>query len=149
MALDYEAEGAAIAARFATASTPTGEDSLALCTAEPPDQLDATPAVIVFLPEETLDWGPVNVRHSKQIWTVRFFRTQGPTMTVRMAALAKWRRAFLDTVAGQLQLGLSYVDYAQINKVSVSLEAVYAETRYDCLEFLVEVKTREPVTAAA
>jgi len=148
MALDYEAIGEAIRARFATAATPASEDALALTTVEPPAQIGATPALIVHPPEEDLEWGPGGVRHSVQRWPVRFYRTEGdlgPSLT----ALSKWRKAFLDTVVGQVQLGLStYVDWAEIRSVAVR-QFDYAETRYDGLEFMVWVKTREPVTAAA
>jgi len=148
MALDYEAIGAAIAARFATAATPSGEDALALATDDLPDQIGATPALLVFPPEEDLDWGPGLTRHSVQRWPVRFFRTQGSSWSVRVTGISRWRKALLDTVVGNIGLGLAYVDWAQVSSVKF-VEATYAEIVYDALEFIVTVKTREQVAASA
>lgn len=148
---DYELIGAAIAARFATVTTPTGEDTLSLCTAEPPDQLGPGPALVVFPPKEgALEWGPGSTLYSLQDWPVRFFRTQGPDMPARMAALSKWRKAFLAVVVGQIQLGLHAqgVDWAELRSIDV-VEAEYAEVQHDCLDMVVQVKNREQVTAAA
>lgn len=148
---DYELIGAAIAARFATASTPADEQALALCTDDPPDQLGAGPALVVFPPAEgPMEWGPGSTLYSVQRWPVRFYRTQGPTLATRLAVLSKWRKAFLQVVVGQIQLGLHAqgVDWAELRSIAV-VEALYAEIAYDCLDMVVEVKNREQVTAAA
>lgn len=150
--VDYEAIGAAIAARFAGTTAPTGEDAIALCTNEPPNQLGATPALVVFPPSEAdIEWGPGSTLYSTQLWPVRFYRTQGPNYGVRMAALAKWRKALLQRVVGQIQLGLhgsGGVDWAELRSINV-VEAEYAATAYDCLDMVVAVRVRQQVTAAA
>ncbi len=146
--MDYESVGAAIAARFATAVTPTGENALALTTAEPPDQLGEMPAIVVFPPDEDMTWGPAMTLHSTQRWSVRFFRTQGSGYAERMAGLSKWRKALYTTVVGRIQLNLAYVDWAELRSIGVT-EVEYAATPYDCLDMIVEVKVREQVTAAA
>lgn len=147
--MDYETLGAAIAARFATAVVPTGEDVLALCTAEPPDELGAGPAIVVFPPEEPLmEWGPALTLHSVQLWPVRFFRVPGPDYAARMAALSKWRKALYTTVVGQIQLGLTGVDWAELRSIAVK-DVEYGGASFDCLDMVVAVKVREQVAAQA
>lgn len=149
--IDYEDIGAAIVTRFAAAVTPTGEDDLALCTDEPPDQLGSGPAVVVFQPtEDNLEWGPSETLYSVQHWPVRFYRTQGPEFGSRMQALAKWRLAFLTVVVGQIQLGLHAdgVDKAELTKID-AVEATYGDVKFDCLDMNVDVQVRTQVTAAA
>lgn len=147
--MDYGIIGAAIAARFTSTVTPTGEDALALCTNEPPDQLGTTPALLVFPPEEPLlEWGPGSTLYSVQLWPVRFFRVQGPDFAARMTALSSWRTALYARVVGQIQLGLVYVDWAELRSIRVT-EVAYAEVNFDCLDMVVAVKVRENVSAAA
>lgn len=148
---DYEDIGAAIAARFATASTPTGEEALALCTDDPPDQLGAGPAVVVFPPDESdIEWGPGSTMYSTQLWSVRFFRVPGPEYAARMTALSKWRKAFLQVMVGQIQLGLhsAGVDWAELRSIKVA-DVEYAGASQDCLDMIVAVRIRQTVTAAA
>ena len=150
MATD-EQIGTAIVARFNTATPPSGEEALALVTADPPDEIGAGPAIVVFLPDEQdMDWPPGHV--DSRLWfRAIFFRTQGPESGSRMLALKRWRVALRFVLAGQIQLGLHAdgVDWAYMRSMTV-LEAEYpAGQKWDAIDMRIEVKNRQPVAAAA
>lgn len=148
MAADYEAIGAAIAARYAAATPPSGQDALKLATDDAPEQLGFTPALVVFVGDETIEWGPVRTRVSGADFVARLYLPQDAPFPTRMARLSKWRAALLDAVVGQIQLGLSYVDWCELRSIAV-VEADYAGTQYDALDLTHLVRIREQVNAAA
>jgi hypothetical protein len=146
--VDYEAIGAAIAARYAAQSPPPGETGLRLATDDAPGQVTLTPALVVFAGDEAVTWGPVRTRVSECEFLARLYLAQDADYPVRMARLSRWRRALLDAVIGQIQLGLAYVDWCELRAVNV-VEAEYGGTTFDALEFIHTVRIREQTGAAA
>lgn len=145
---DYEAIGAAIAARYAAQTPPTGEAALRLATDDAPGQINLTPALVVFAGDEDVEWGPVRTRVSVAEFTARLYFGQDADFPVRMARMSKWRGALIDAVVGQIGLGLAYVDWCELRAVNV-IEAEYGGTVFDALEFVHQVRIREQVSAAA
>lgn len=146
--VDYEAIGAAIAARYAAQTPPSGESALRLATDDAPGQINLTPALVVFAGDEAINWGPVRTRVSECEFAVRLYFGQDADFPVRMARMSKWRRALLDAIVGQIQLGLAYVDWCELRTVTV-IEAEYGGSAFDALEFIHVVRIREQVSAAA
>lgn len=148
--MDYTALAAALAARFTGLTPPSGEDSLALISADLPGQVGATPALLVDPnPDETFEWGPALTRHGLSNWKVLFLRAQEGDFGPRMTALALWRPVLLDRVVGRIQLGLAYVDWAELRTFGPAREVTYAEITYDGYEIGIQIKTREQVAASA
>jgi hypothetical protein len=149
--VDYDAIGDALAARFRGLSTPSGEDPLtnAAVTNELPDALSTTPALLVWPPvREDFQWGPSNQRWVRQEWHLHFYRASSGTLAQRLVGMQKWRPLLVDRIVGQIQLGLAYVDWAELNSIVLS-EGSYAEIAYDDFDLTVIVQIRETVAAAA
>jgi hypothetical protein len=148
--VDDQAIAAAIAARFTGLTPPTGEQDVALVTSDWPPQLGPTPAILVDPnPDDTYEWGPALTRHGLTIWKVLFLRAQEGDYGPRMNGLAKWRPVLRDRVVGQIQLGLAYIDWAELRAMGPAREITYAEIPYDGLELSIVIKTREQVAASA
>ena len=146
--MDYNAISSAIVARFLTVTKPTGEDDLQ-GTDEPPNTLALTPLLVVMPnPDEVFEYGPSKIRYTLQQWNCLLMRDQRGDYPARMTAMAAWRTACKDALMGQIQLGLTYVDWAELRTASVT-QRDWGEYPYDTLDMIVEVKTREVVTGAA
>lgn len=146
--MDDAAVATAIAARFANLTPPTGEDPITNPTDQLPSQVSSSPALLVFPADEELEWLPNKVRKGEHFFTVEFMRAQNGDFSTRMAAMTAWRPVLRDRVAGQMQLGLAYVDFAELRAISL-VEVTYAAIKYDALELAVYVRTREVVPTAA
>lgn len=160
--MDYLETGNAIAARFVGITAPSysfeddagdtvtvQDDALTTVSATLPNQIATTPALFVMPPEDReFEWGPSLLMHVRQFYTIRLFRDQTQDIARRMAALQAWRTPLALRIAGQIQLGLSYVDWAELRSGRIG-EVEYAEVKYDVVDLLVEVKVREPIAAQA
>lgn len=146
--MDYEAIAAALETRFTGMTTPTGERD-ASATDDAPNSVGLTPLVVVMMPpDEEVEWGPGKHRYSVQDWTVRALFAQEGDFADRMRRLAKWQKAMLDQVVAHIQLGLTYVDLAEIRHIRPD-QIDWADIAYDALIVTVRVQTREVVTGAA
>lgn len=146
--MNSQAIADAIAARFTgvTAVVATGTESLATVTARLPDQISEGPALLVFHPTGVLDIGVSKLRRDELDFPVRFLRDPS-TYPERSAALYAWYDALRDRVEMDMDLGLSYVAWAQPISVEVALDiGEYAGIKgYDLIELVVRVRLDEVV----
>jgi len=146
--MDYEAIAAALETRFTGMTTPADERP-ATATDDPPNSIGLTPLIVVDLPpDEDLQWGPSKIRYSQQLWTVWALFAQEGDYAWRKRRLAKWQKSVLNQVVGQIQLGLAYVDMAEIRRIETT-QPDWADIAYDGLRITVYVQTHEVVTGAA
>ena len=145
---DYEAIGSAIAARYSGATAPSGEPAIALSTEEPPNQVGFTPAVLVWAGAEEFEWPPGSTRVSHCEVVVQFLLSQDGDLAARKVRLDRWRGKLIDRVVGQIQLGLTYVDWCELRTCD-AVTVDYGGTSYDALLLTHTVRIREQVTAAA
>ncbi len=147
--MDYTAIGSALAARFTGIGPPTGESALVDSTASLPPQLGSTPIILVWPPaHETFAWGPSRWKWQTQEWTVGLYVDKQGDLPVRLARMQAWRPYLVARIVGQIQLGLSYVDWAELRSMDLGV-ADYGGTEYDVLTLGVVVQVRETVAAAA
>ena len=145
--MDYEAIAAALKTRFTSVTPPADEEALE-ATDEPPNSIGPSQIVVMLPPPEDVEWGPGKHRYSVQLWEVWAIFAQEGDFPIRMHRLAKWQKALLDQVVAHIQLGLAYVDMAEIRRIEPA-QPDWAEIPYDGLRITVRVQTREVVTGAA
>jgi len=146
--MDYEAIAAALETRFTGVTPPSGERA-PKAVDDPPNSVGWTPLIVVDLPpDEDIEWGPSKLRYSDQLWTVWALFAQEGDFPRRKRRLAKWQKALLNQVAAQIQLGLAYVDKAEIRRIAPE-QPDWAEIPYDGLRISILIQTREVFTGAA
>lgn len=147
MAISRLAIASTLASRFGQVTPPSGYDSIRLSTYELPDQIAATPTVLVFPPEEQLSYPP-SMRHSLQEWTVRLYLARVSDLKRQVVDLYKWSDVLVPQLDGLVHLAQSdSVNYADVTGLR-SGPLLYAEETYDGIEISVVVNAQEAVTFA-
>lgn len=134
-----------LASRFGQVTPPTGYSTLRSSTYELPDQIGATPCVLVFPPEEQFSYPP-SMRSSLQDWTVRFYIARTQDQKRQVSDLYRWADALIPQLDGLVHLALS----ASVNTADVAGARtgpiVYANETFDGIELSVLVNAQEAVT---
>lgn len=139
----------AIAARFATATVPTGQNPLVECTHELPAGLGGTPSLFVFPPDEPDIQGASSTRLSLQSYPVRLFLVTVPYEGTDLNSIYGWQAAFQDVILGKVQLDLGgMVTGARLSSMLVR-DIAYAGITHLGLDMVVTVKISEPVQPVA
>lgn len=137
---------AAIASRFAAMTPPTGQQ-LRLATHLLPSQVAATPALLVFPPEETLSYPP-SARHSLMEFPVRLYIARFADHPRQVSLTYRWMDALVPQLDGMVRLGLSgQVDTTDVTGARAGVLA-YAGEDYDGIEMAVLVRASEAPTFA-
>ncbi len=142
----------AIAARFTGVTATVGgatESIVVGPTASLPNTLSKGPALLVFPPTGALDIALSRRRADVLTFPVRFLRDP-MDYPARCDALYAWYDALRDEVEKDIDLGLTYVAWAQPSEVEVELDGFnYAGVLFDRIEFTVTVRLDEVVTTIA
>jgi hypothetical protein len=135
-----------IAAAFGTL-TVNGESATA--TASLPDDVGRI-ALLVYPPTGSLDVGTSARRDDVYAFPVRLLRDPLST-PARTAALYAWFNAMRDLVEANIDLGLSYVSYAQPTdcRLAIDGQRYGLDGLYDVVELTVQVRVNEHVATVA
>ena len=137
----------AIAARFA-GITAGGESLASVPTARLPNTIGKGPVILVYPPTGTLDVGTSARRNDLYTFEVKLLRDPSD-VPARTAAMYAWFDAMHDRIGLQMQLGLSYVSYAEPVSARLELDGEkYAGAIFDVVELTVEVLVNETVSVA-
>lgn len=134
-----------LASRFGAVSAPSGYSALRSSSFELPDQIGATPCVLVYPPEETLSYPPSS-RHSLQEWRVVYYLARVKDAKRQMTDLYRWADALIPQLDASVSLDLSpEVMLADVTGARTG-PTTYAEETFDALELSVVVNAQEAVT---
>lgn len=111
MAIDLDAIAIAIAARFdpSIVTPPAGYADVASSSANPPNQIAALPAILVFADSGVLEQ-PGNSRHGEHLFRVQLLYSQGVDLELDGPALRKWATVLLYQLQAASQLGGTVAD---------------------------------------
>ena len=147
--MDLKATADAIAARFAGATTSTGETFTSVPTASLPNAVNKGPVCLVYPPSGVLDIGVSKLRMDMLDYPVRIL-IDPLDVPSRTDLLYRWYNATRDLVEGQMTLGLAYVAWAQPVSARVELDGQkYAGALFDVVEYIIRVRFNETVTTVA
>lgn len=145
MSISRFAIASSLASRFSQVTPPSGQPALRSSTYELPDQIAATPCVLVFPPEEQFSYPP-SMRSSLQDWTVRFYIERTADTKRQISTLYQWADALIPQLDGLVHLALS----SSVNSADVAGARtgpiVYANETFDGIELSVLVNAQEAVT---
>lgn len=146
---DNLAIAAAIAARFATATTPTGQHPLVDCTEQLKTGIGGVPSLFVFPPDEPDIQTAMSTRLTLQTYPVRLYLATVPYDPTDIVKVYGWQFAFQDVILLRSQLGLGgMVAFARLSSSRVA-DVLYAGVTYLGIDMTVTVKVSEPVQPAA
>ncbi len=135
----------ALAARF-VGLTAGGESLASTPTARLPNTIGAGPVILVYPPTGTVDVGVSARRNDLYTFEVKLLRDP-LDVPARTAALYAWYDAMHDLIGADMNLGLSYVSYAEPVSVRLELDGEkYGGATFDVVELIVEVRVNETVT---
>lgn len=104
-----------------------------------PNVVNATPVILVYLPEGDYDIGPSQIRQGASRFTVRMLRDPMDYPS-RIAWMYGWDNAMRDRVEGHTGLGLSYVSSAHVIRFRLVTDGWTYDTKtFDLVEHIVEV----------
>jgi hypothetical protein len=148
MALDFDAQAGAIAARFLAGAltAPTGYATIRSSTANPPGMIGPTPCVITTISDGSFVTGNGS-RQGEADWHVRFYLDQTSDLERSEVALRKWLGVLVDQLKASAQLGGS-VQLALVRGFKVGI-LTYAGIDYAGIELEVRTTTTEGWTATA
>ena len=148
MALDFDAIATALAARYAPGlmTPPSGLGAVRLSTADLPQQVTVTPAVLVFPDSGTLEYGS-STRQGDAVMRLQFLYSMGVDMKRDSIALRKWLGVLLDQLRGAAQLG-GIVASARVTGWR-TVKITYGGDDFNGIELDVAVVTTEAWTATA
>jgi hypothetical protein len=152
MPISAESIASAIATRFSSANItpPSGYTNIRTATEQLPQQLGATPAVLVLWDGEGDHEYPPSSRTVPIRFIVRFFydlTQDNPRVTLD---LLKWRDALYTALDGQTHLGLSsYVTNAVVTAIGKPGTIEYADQSYAGFDITVTVYCWEAPTFVA
>jgi len=148
VALDFDAIAAALAARYAPGlmTPPSGLGAVRLSTADLPQQVTVTPAVLVFPDSGTLEYGS-STRQGDAVMRLQFLYSMGVDMKRDSIALRKWIGVLLDQLRGAAQLG-GIVASARVTGWR-TVKITYGGDDFNGIELDVAVVTTEAWTATA
>lgn len=148
--MDVDAIATALAGRFASGAVtpPAGYGNVRSSTADLPNQISATPAVLVFADSGVFATGN-GTRTGESTYTVRFYFAPTLDGTREQAALRKWATVLVDQLRGAVQLGgLAGVTRATVDAWSIGILR-YGTVDYAGIELGVTVGTSEAWAAVA
>lgn len=144
MAISRLSIASTLASRFGQVTPPSGYAALRSSTYLLPDQIAATPCVLVFPPEEQFSYPPSS-RHSLMDWTVRFYIQRTGDSPRQIDSLYRWADALIPQLDGLVHLSQSAsVNYADVAGVRTG-PVTYAEETFDGIELSVIVNAQEAV----
>jgi hypothetical protein len=149
MSLDFDAIAEALAARYANLTPPTNYRAIIDSTSNPPNNIPATPYVIVWTRRGEVTYTPGR-RDGEHDFDVMFLaaRSEGD-IARRMTTLKKWLGILLDATNGQMALGLAPT-VAKAIPVEWEFDVYeYGGQDYDGFIITVRVWTRDNVTLVA
>ena len=147
--VDFDAIAIALAARYAPGlmSPPSGQAVLRLSTADLPQQVTVTPAILVFPPNTgTLEYG-ASTRQGESGFKLQFFYSMGVDMKRDSVALRKWLGVLLDQLRGAAQLG-GIVASARVDAWRTA-KLTYGGDEFNGIELDVTIVTAEAWTATS
>lgn len=148
--MDVDAIAGAIATRFAAAQVtpPAGYANVRSSTADLPNQIAATPAVLVFADSGTFSTGN-GTRTGLATFVVRFYFAPTIDGTREQAALRAWATVLVDQLRGAVQLGgLAGVARATVDAWRLGILR-YGTVDYAGIELGLSVATTEAWAATA
>lgn len=142
----------ALAARFApgTMTVPTGLVDVVSSTGVLPPAIGATPAVLIFPPEETFSYSP-GTRTARQQWRAVFYYAQTGDIGAALTDLYQWRDVLVERLVGNVQLGQSGsggVAYAALAGARTG-RLTYNEAEYVGIEMAISVALAEGINPVA
>lgn len=150
--IDFDAIAAAVATRYLPAyvTPPTGQDNIAISTADLPDAITDEPTVLVFPPlDPQWNHGPM-VRKANVQFPVRFYLWKVRDNARNTKLLRLWSSVLATQIDGQVHLGLSsYVTWAAVDVGPNTGKYTYGGVEYFGVEFVVGVRVWEAVAAVA
>lgn len=154
MSLDLLAIADALAARYApanvtpptNAATSTAYPNIRAATARVPNNIPATPYVIVELPSGELTIESRTSRHGEHVFDVWFLYSKATGDLPRdKAAMLAWISVLLDQTYGQHKLGLApIVDKANVDSYEPDV-ATYGGDSYHAWHLVVRVWTTDTI----
>ena len=138
----------ALAVRFVGVTATVGTTTEALATtptASLPNRVAKGPVILVYHPSGVLDIGVSKLRRDELDFPVRLLRDP-LDYPARSDWLYAWYDATRDRVEMDMDLGLSYVAWAQLISSEIELDGgEYAGIKYDLIEYVVRVHICETV----
>lgn len=102
---DFQAQGAAIAAKYAALGPPAGLDAIRQSTAAIPNVIKKTPMVLVFPDQGKVQGIGNGTRQMGHDWLVRFYLRETIDLARDMVALESWLTLLLDAHSTAISLG--------------------------------------------
>lgn len=137
-----------LATRFVGA-TASGESIAVGPTARLPNAIAKGPALLVYPPFGALELQTTARRNDLYTFPIRLLRDP-LDVPQRTAMLYAWYDAIHDLVTADINLGLSYVSYAEPVATRLGIDLVeYAGKKFDLVELSVRVRVNEHVTTVS
>jgi hypothetical protein len=140
--MDVDAIATAIATRYGPGlmTPPSGQGPVRSATANLPQQVTATPAVLVFPDSGSFDYSP-SKRAANVQFKLQFLYSMGVDMPRDSAGIRKWIGVLVDQLKGAAQLGAS-VSSARVMAWR-TVKVTYGGEEFNGVELDVDVQTSE------
>ena len=138
---------AAVAARLAAATPPTGY-ALRATHATPPDNLAVVPAAVCVPGGDTISYGAGGARTTVLTVTVSIYLNEVADMGRKYADLLTWRAWIRSVFDGQVQLNTAGVAQAIVSGTTIGTDT-WADTTYLTVSAELQISILEGVNVSA